>query len=177
MVPGGHHARARRRQGVQRTRSTSARAGGAARFRRRAFRPSTRRANGATRRLAVDNYGSKWVWIEDKRLPRSDAWLAAEDVDVGDHDSRRGGDRAVRGRARRGHDAQPRARDARREGRRRRRHGPLAVPPAAAAPLLCALGARRRAVQLGLRVLRRRQPRPSDERSPPGQRQRRAVAA
>ena len=38
-------------------------------------------------RLAVDNYGSKWVWIEDKRLPRSDAWLAAEDVDVGDHDA------------------------------------------------------------------------------------------
>ena len=35
----------------------------------------------------MDNYGSKWVWIEDKRLPRSDAWLAAEDVDVGDHDA------------------------------------------------------------------------------------------
>ena len=38
-------------------------------------------------RLDLDNYGTKWVWIEDRRLPRSDTWLAAEDVDVGDHDA------------------------------------------------------------------------------------------
>jgi len=35
--------------------------------------------------LIAAEYGTKWVWIRDARLPRGDAWLASEAVDLGDH--------------------------------------------------------------------------------------------
>ena len=122
---------------------------------RRRARPSTRRASSARSpwTIAASGSGSR------TNACRAAARLAAEDVDVGDHDAvvRRSSGGGRRGRV----TTLNLGLVTRAAGRRRRRpRWPYLLR------LLLryfALGARRRAVQLGLRVLRRRQPRPSDE--------------